>query len=65
MIKLVKTCLKTEEEVTEINFETFVRVFALLLEEKMNNLEIEEPAAPVAAPAKVEDGGQFVTKLKP
>ncbi len=63
MLKLVKTCLKTEEEVTEIDFETFVRVFALLLEENMNNVEVEEPVTTV--PAKPEPTTQFVKKLVP
>lgn len=63
IMKLVKVCLKTDEEVTEINFETFVRVFALLLEESMNNVEVEQQMAP--EPVKVEDSVQFVKKLNP
>jgi len=63
IIKLVKTCLKTDDEVTEINFETFVRVFALLLEENMNNMEIEQQADPEVI--KAEDSVQFVKKLNP
>lgn len=64
MRKLVKTCLKTEEEVKDINFETFVRVFALLLEENMNKLSIEEPAK-MATPVKPEVDTHFVKKLLP
>lgn len=63
MLKLVKTCLKTEEEVSEINFETFVRVFALLLEENMNRVSVEEPKA--ASPPKAEIEAHFVKKLIP
>ncbi len=63
-MKLVKTCLRTEEEVTEINFETFVRVFALLLEENMNKLNIEEPAPHAQSPPKVQPAA-FVKKLNP
>ena len=63
-MKLVKTCMKTEAEVSEINFETFVRVFALLLEENMNKLPVEEPSPAPAAP-KPQVDTHFVKKLNP
>jgi hypothetical protein len=56
--------MKTTEEVTEINFETFVRVFALLLEENMNKVNVEEAPAP-SPHKKVEADINFVKKLNP
>lgn len=61
----MKTCLQTQEEVTKINFETFVRVFALLLEENMNKLDIPEPQAQASASHPPESGAFFVKKLNP